>query len=138
MTTPADHDLPALLAGVRTIAVVGVSADPARPSNEVLAFLVRRGHDCVGVNPGLAGRRIHGAPVFATLADVDRPVDMVDVFRAPDALPAVVDAVLATVPRPRVLWTQLGVVHPAATARAAAAGMTVVTDRCPKIVLAGR
>ncbi len=138
VATPAPHDLPALLAGVRTIAVVGVSANPARPSNDVLAFLLARGHACVGVNPGLAGRRIHGAPVFATLADVDRAVDMVDVFRASDALPALVDAVLAMAPRPRVLWTQLGVVDLVAAARAEAAGMIVVMDRCPKIVLAGR
>ena len=131
-------DLPALLAGVRTIAVVGVSADPARPSNDVLAFLVARGYACVGVNPGLAGRRVHGAPVFATLADIDRAVDMVDVFRASDALPALVGEVLAMVPRPSVLWTQLGVVDRAAAARAEAAGLSVVMDRCPKIVLAGR
>ncbi len=138
MMTPLRHDLPALLAGVSTIAVVGVSADPALASNDVLAFLAARGYACVGINPGLAGRTIHGAPVFATLADVDRAVDMVDVFRASDALPGLVEEVLAMVPRPRVLWTQLGVVDAAAGARAEAVGLTVVMDRCPKIVLAGR
>ena len=138
MTTRSPHDLPALLAGVSTIAVVGVSADPARASNDVLAFLAARGYACVGVNPGLVGRSVHGAPVFATLADVDRAIDMVDVFRASDALPALVEEVLALAPRPRVLWTQLGVVDAAAGARAEAAGMTVVMDRCPKIVLGGR
>ena len=137
MTTRSFHDLPALLAGVSTIAVAGVSADPARASNEVLAFLVARGYACVGVNPGLAGRSVHGAPVFATLADIDRPVDMVDVFRASDALPALVEEVLAMAPRPRVLWTQLGVVDAAAGARAEGAGLIVVMDRCPKIVLGG-
>ena len=138
MTMPATHDLAALLAGVRTIAVVGVSDKPARASNDVLAFLVARGYACVGVNPGLAGRRVHGAPIFATLADVDRPIDMVDVFRAAEALPALVEEVIAMVPRPKVLWTQLGVVDVTAGARAEAAGMRVVMDRCPKIVLAGR
>ena len=137
MTTPAAHDLATLLAGVRSIAVVGVYADPARASNDVLAFLVARGYACVGVNPGLAGRRVHGAPVFATLAAIDRAIDMVDVFRASDALPAVVEEVLAMLPRPFVIWTQLGVVDRAAGARAEAAGLCVVMDRCPKIVLAG-
>ena len=137
MTPRSPHDLPALLAGVSTIAVVGVSANPARASNDILAFLVARGYACVGVNPGLAGQSVHGAPVFATLADVDRAVDMVDVFRASDALPALVEEVLAMVPCPRVLWTQLGVVDAAAGARAEATGMTVVMDRCPKIVLGG-
>ncbi len=138
MTPGTSHDLRALLAGVRTIAVVGASVDPARASNDVLAFLVARGYACVGINPALAGRRIHGAPMFATLADVDCPIDMVDVFRASDALPGLVEEVLAMTLRPSVLWTQLGVVDVAAATRAAAAGMTVVMDRCPKIVLAGR
>ena len=137
MTGRAHHELRALLAGVRTIALVGVSANRARASNGVLAFLVERGYACVGVNPGLAGQRTHGVPVFATLADVDRAVDMVDVFRASDALPGLVDEVLAMTPRPGVLWTQLGVVDDAAGARAEAAGLTVVMDGCPKIVLAG-
>ena len=75
--------------------------------------------------------------MFATLAAVDRAIDMVDVFRAADALPALVEEVLAMRPRPSVLWTQLGVVDVAAGARAEAAGLTVVMDRCPKIVLAG-
>ena len=133
----APADLRVLLGGVRTIAVVGVSANPARASNDVLAFLVARGYACVGVNPGLAGQRLHGAPVFGTLAEVEGALDMVDVFRASDALPGVVEEVLALPRRPRVLWTQLGVVDRAAGARAEAAGLTVVMDRCPKIVLAG-
>ncbi len=128
-------DLVALLGTIRTIAVVGLSPNPARPSNDVFAFLLARGFDCVGVNPGIAGRRIHGAPVFASLADVDRPVDMVDIFRASEAVAGIVDAVLELEPLPRVIWMQLGVVDTAAKARAEAAGVTVVMDRCPKIEL---
>lgn len=133
----ADPDLRALLAGVRRIAILGLSNNPMRASNEVGAFLMRAGYACTGINPGLAGRTVHGMPVVARLADLPEPVDMVDVFRAPEALPAVVDEVLAMVPRPRILWTQLGVVHEAAAAAARAAGLTVVMDACPKIVLRG-
>ena len=131
----APISLPALLATVRTIAVVGLSPNPARPSNQVFAFLLARGFDCVGVNPGAAGRRIHGAPVFASLAEVDRPVDMVDIFRDPAAVGGIVDAALALSPHPHVIWMQLGVVDATAAARARTAGLTVVMDRCPKIEL---
>ena len=131
-------DLRALLASVRTIAVVGVSANPARPSNEVLAFLVARGYDCVGVNPGIAGQRVHGAPVVGSLAEIGRPIDMVDIFRASEKAGQTVDEALALPQRPRVIWMQLGVTDPAAKARAEAAGLTVVMDRCPKIELSGR
>ena len=128
--TPAD-----LLAGVRTIAMVGLSPNPARASNGVFAFLLARGYDCVGVNPGIAGRRVHGAPVFATLAAVDSQIDMVDIFRASAAVAGIVDEVLALAPRPRLVWMQLGVIDHDAKARAEAAGLMVVMDRCPKIEL---
>ena len=128
-------DLLAILGAVRGIAVVGLSANSARPSNGVFAFLVARGFACVGVNPGLAGRMIHGAPVFASLADIDRPIDMVDIFRASEALDGIVDEALAMIPRPRVIWAQLGVFDAAAGAKAARAGLLVVMDRCPKIEL---
>ena len=124
-----------LLAGVGTIAMVGLSPNPARPSNDVFAFLLARGYECVGVNPGIAGRRVHGAPVFATLAEIDRPIDIVDIFRASAAAGGIVDAALALEPRPRIVWMQLGVIDHAAKARAEAAGLIVVMDRCPKIEL---
>lgn len=130
-------DLPGLLASVRTIAVVGVSPDPSRPSNEVFGFLVGRGYDCIGVNPRLAGKTIYGAPAVARLADIAQPVDMVDIFRASEAVGGIVDEALALDPLPRVVWMQLGVVDHAAKARAAAAGMTVVMNNCPKLVLGG-
>ena len=135
--SPVDDDLlKTILRDTKTIAVVGLSDKPERDSNEVFAHLLAKNYDCVGVNPVLAGRTIHGAPVFANLGAVDHPIDMVDIFRASDAVPGIVDEALALVPRPRVIWMQLGVVNEAAAAKAREAGLTVVMDRCPKIELA--
>lgn len=131
-----DERLRAILTRTKTIAVVGASDDAARPSNGVLRFLVARGYDVVGVNPKLAGATVGGVAVYASLADVPGFVDMVDVFRAGSALPGVVAEVLALRRRPAVLWTQIGVRHDAAVATAAAAGLEVVVDRCPKIEIA--
>ena len=135
MTSPDDL-LQTILRDTKTIAVVGLSDKPERDSNEVFAYLLGKGYDCVGINPALAGRTIHGAPVFASLAAVDRPIDMVDVFRASEAVGGIVDEALALTPHPRVIWMQLGVVNEPAAAKARAAGLTVVMDRCPKIELA--
>ncbi|MCW5695527.1 MAG: CoA-binding protein [Bauldia sp.] len=130
---PDDGLIRDVLQRVRTIAVVGASPNPARPSHGVLRFLLAAGYNAIPVNPGHDGHHIAGQLVYARLADIPEPIDMVDVFRQPAALPALVDEVLALSPRPHVLWTQLGVINPAATDRAAAAGMTVVIDRCPAI-----
>ena len=126
-----------LLATVRTIAVVGLSADPRRASHEVALFLVRRGYDCVGVNPGLAGQIVASIPVVATLAELPQPVDMIDIFRASAFVGGVVDEALALPRPPRVVWMQLGVIDHAAKARAEAAGLPLVMDACSKIVLSG-
>lgn len=128
--TPAGR-IAAIMATVSTIAVVGASNKPDRASYRVMRFLAARGYDVIAVNPGLAGGQIDTIPVVVSLADIDRPVDMVDVFRASDALPAIVDAAIAI--DARVLWTQLGVIHDAAADRAAAAGLEVIVDRCPMI-----
>ncbi len=136
MTSPDDDLLKTILRDTKTVAVVGLSDKPERDSNEVFAYLLGKGYDCVGVNPALAGRTIHGAPVFASLAAVDHPIDMVDVFRASEAAGGIVDEALALTPRPRVIWMQLGVVNEAAAAKAREAGLTVVMDRCPKIEIA--
>ncbi len=130
-----DDTLRAILQDTKVIAVIGLSAKPDRPSNDVFAFLLARGYDCIGVNPGLVGTCVHGVPVVASLASIERPIDMVDVFRASDAVDGIVDEMLALVHRPKVLWTQLGVVNEAAAAKARAAGLSVVMDRCPKIEL---
>ena len=133
------HDAydPALIRRVLTetknIALVGASANPARPSHHVMAFLLARGYRVTPVNPGLAGQTLLGQPVVACLADLGQPVDMVEIFRQSDAAGGVVDEALALVPPPRFIWMQVGVRDDAAAVRAEAAGCVVVMDRCPKI-----
>lgn len=122
-----------ILASVKTVAMVGASANTVRPSYFVLTYLLNKGYTVHPINPGRAGGAIAGATVYATLADVPGPIDMVDVFRAPDAVPGVIDAVLALDPLPKVLWLQLGIRNDAAVARAEAAGIRVIQNRCPKI-----
>ncbi|MGV7119254.1 CoA-binding protein [Sphingopyxis sp. 550A] len=120
-----------LLGQPRRIAVVGASPNPARASNEVLAFLIRQGHDVIAVNPGHAGKTIHGAPVVATLADVEPPAEIVDIFRNSADAGAAVDE--AIVHGAKAVWMQIGVIDQAAAQRAETAGLTVVMDRCPKV-----
>jgi predicted CoA-binding protein len=122
-----------VLTTVKRIAMVGASPNPSRPSNGVLRFLVGKGYDVVPINPGHAGKQIHGQTVVASLADVDGPIDMVDVFRAADQLPALVDEVLALTDRPKVIWGQLTVRNDEAARKAEEAGITVIMDRCPAI-----
>ena len=120
-----------LLSQPRRIAVVGASPNPARASNEVLAFLIRQGHDVIAVNPGHAGSTIHGAPVVATLANVEPPAEIVDIFRSSDKAGAAVDE--AIVHGAKAVWLQIGVIDQEAARRANDAGLIVVMDRCPKI-----
>jgi len=122
-----------ILSRCRTIAVVGASPNPARPSFFVTKYLSERGFEVYPINPGQVGKEIAGRPFYGRLADVPVPIDMVDVFRAPAFVPAVLDEVLALAPLPKVLWLQLGVRHDESAARAEAAGIQVVMDRCPKI-----
>lgn len=121
-----------VLARTRVIAMVGMSANPLRPSYFVARYLTLRGFRVIGVNPGLAGQSLFGEPVFATLSAVPDPVDMVDVFRQPDAVPGLVEEALARWPALQTFWMQIGVTHAAAAAVAAARGVTVIQDRCPK------
>lgn len=122
-----------ILKTVKTIAVVGASPNPSRPSHGVMGFLLSKGYQVIPVNPGQAGKTILGRAVYGRLADIPEPVDMVDVFRASDHVSAVVDEALALDPPPKVIWTQLGVRDDGAAARAEAAGLRVVQDRCPAI-----
>ncbi len=131
--THSDATLTQILTETKTIAVVGFSAKPARPSHYVSAFLQEQGYRIIPVNPGLAGQTILGETVYADLASVPQDVDMVDIFRRSDAVPDVVDAALARWPDLGVIWMQLGVVHDGAAQTATARGVSVVMDRCPKI-----
>jgi uncharacterized protein len=129
----SDEAIRAILTETRTIVVVGASPNPARPSNEVLGFLVDRGYETWPVNPGHAGALIRGRPVSARLADVAARIDMVDVFRNSTNAAGAVDEALKLDPLPRVIWMQLAVINEEAAARARAKGVTVVMNRCPKI-----
>ncbi|MGF9562293.1 CoA-binding protein [Neorhizobium sp. JUb45] len=134
-----NHDSyePAYISGIlkntKTIALLGASPNPDRPSNRVMAFLLSKGYQVFPVNPGQAGKQILGQTVYATLADVPQPVDLVDVFRAAEYLDGVVDESIALDTKPKVIWGQLSVRHDKAAAKAEAAGIDVVMDRCPAI-----
>lgn len=122
-----------ILNSVKTIAIVGASANDVRPSWFVLKYMLDKGFSVFPINPGHAGREILGRMTYARLADIPQPIDMVDIFRAPAAVPGIVDEVLALDPLPKVVWMQLGVRHDEAAAKAEAAGIKVVMNRCPKI-----
>ena len=134
----SDHDIRDILKRVKTFAVIGASPKPERPSNYVSRFLMDEGYAVRPVNPGIAGQSIHDEPVYATLADVPAPIDVVDVFRTSDALPEIVEEAIAAKEKTgaSVIWMQLGVINEEAAATARAAGFTVVMDRCPKIEIA--
>lgn len=122
-----------ILNSVKTIAMVGASPNDVRPSYFVLKYLLAKGFSVFPINPGHAGKEILGRTVYASLADLPQPVDMVDIFRASAAVPGIVEEALKLSPLPKVIWMQLGVRHDEAAARAEAAGIKVVMNRCPKI-----
>jgi predicted CoA-binding protein len=122
-----------ILLSVKSIALVGASSNEVRPSYLVMKYLMGKGYDVIPVNPGLAGQELLGQRVFASLADIDRPIDMVDIFRNSEAAAAIVDEALALKPLPQVIWMQLSVRNDAAAAKAEAAGLKVVMNRCPKM-----
>jgi predicted CoA-binding protein len=127
----ADDYIRHILKSVHTIAMVGASPNDTRPSHGVMGFLLGKGYRVIPVNPGHAGKTILGQTVYARLADIPEPIDMVDVFRAANQLQSVVDEVLALWPLPSVLWGQFTVRDDVAAARAEVAGIKVVMDRCP-------
>lgn len=122
-----------ILTGVKTIAMVGASPVNVRPSYFVFKYLAERGYDMIPINPGQVGKSLIGKPFVASLRDIDRPVDMVDIFRNSEHVMAVVDEALALPVLPKVIWMQLGVRNDAAATKAEAAGVKVVMNRCPKI-----
>jgi uncharacterized protein len=122
-----------ILQSVKTIAVVGASANDVRPSFFVMKYMLDKGYQVIPVNPGQAGKPILGQMTYARLSDIPVAIDMVDIFRASDAVPAIVEETLSLDPLPKVIWMQLTVRHDEAAARAEAAGPKVVMNRCPKI-----
>lgn len=133
MPLTTDDDIRALLEGARTIAMIGASDRPERPSYEVMATLQAHGYRVIPVNPQIAGEHIHGEYIFHDLAQIGVPIDIVDIFRNSAAAGEAVDAAIAA--GAKAVWMQLGVVNEAAAARAEAAGLNVVMDRCPVIEL---
>lgn len=119
-----------ILESVRTIALVGASEKTSRPSHEVMEYLQARGYRVLPVNPRLTGQKVLGETVYGDLASLPEPVDMVDLFVAPERTDAIIDqAINLNIP---VVWLQIGVINHSGAARAEAAGLTVVMDRCPK------
>src|SRR6059058_6630324 len=122
-----------ILNTVKTIAMVGISPKDNRPSYFAFKYLLERGYRMIPVNPGQAGREILGQKVYARLADIPEPIDMVDIFRASQYALGIVKEALALKPRPQVIWMQLGVRNDEAARLAEEAGLKVVMNRCPKI-----
>ena len=128
-----DSYIRGILNTVKTIAMVGVSANTSRPSYFAFKYLLERGYHMIPVNPGLAGQDLLGQKVYAKLGDIPEPVDMVDIFRAAQYAVGIVEEALRLETRPRVVWMQLGIRNDAAAALAEQNGMKVVMNRCPKI-----
>jgi hypothetical protein len=122
-----------ILNGVKTIAMVGASPVNVRPSYFAFKYLAERGYDMVPVNPGHVGKTLLGKPFVASLTDIGRPVDMVDIFRNSSHIMPVVEEALRLEPLPKVIWMQLGARDDVAAAKAEAVGIKVVMNRCPKI-----
>ena len=131
MPLTSDEDIAALLGQVRTIALIGASDRPDRPSYGVMRFLQNHGYRVIPVNPQITGEHVHGEYVWRELAQIGEPIDMVDIFRRPEAAGDAVDQAIAA--GAKAVWMQLGVINEAAAARAEAAGLKVVMDRCPAI-----
>lgn len=133
MRLTKDAEIAALLEKTRTIAIVGASEKPERPSHGVTRFLIDEGYEVFPVNPGLAGQALLGRTVYASLRDIPVDIDLVDVFRQPRFLRGIVEAAVDI--GAGAIWGQLGVVDERAAIDAERAGLQVVMDRCPKIEL---
>jgi len=128
-----DHEIADLFKQVKTIALVGASDNPSRPSFGVMAYLLSQGYQVTPVSPKLSGQTLLGQQAYATLKDIPHPVDMVDVFRNSEAAYGVAQEAIAI--GAKALWLQIGVINEQAEALAREAGLKVVMDRCPKIEL---
>ena len=128
-----DNYIRAILNSVKVIAMVGASPVDVRPSYFAFKYLVQRGYDMIPVNPGHVGKTLLGRPFVASLSEIGRPIDMIDIFRNSSHIMPVVDEALTLSPLPKVIWMQLGARDDAAAAKAEAVGLKVVMNRCPKI-----
>jgi predicted CoA-binding protein len=131
MPLTRDEDIRDLLTHARTIAMVGASDRPDRPSNRVMKFLLDQGYRVMPVNPQITGEHIHGEYVWRELNQIGEPIDIVDIFRRSEAAGEAVDQAIAV--GAKAVWMQIGVINEQAARRAEAAGLRVVMDRCPKI-----
>jgi uncharacterized protein len=131
MPLTSDQDIADLLSQTRTIAMVGASDRPDRPSYGVMRFLQNHGYRVLPVNPQITGEHVHGEYVWRELSQIGEPIDLVDIFRRPLAAGEAVDEAIAA--GAKAVWMQIGVINEEAAARAEAAGLKVVMDRCPKI-----
>jgi len=124
-----------ILRSIKTIAMVGASPNESRPSYFAMKYLLDKGFKIIPVNPGVAGKDILGQKVYASVSELPLPVDMIDIFRNSEAAGPITDEVIANKDRlgVKILWMQLGVINQEAAARAEAAGLTVIMNRCPKI-----
>ena len=129
----SDDYIRSILHDVKSIAMVGASPVDVRPSYFAFKYLVQRGYDMIPVNPGHLGKSLLGRPFVASLSDIGRPVDMIDIFRNSSHIMPVVEEALTLDPLPKVIWMQLGARDDAAAEKAEAAGIKVVMNRCPKI-----
>ncbi|WP_299742282.1 CoA-binding protein [uncultured Tateyamaria sp.] len=131
--TYTDAHLKQVLTATKVVAVVGVSTNPVRPSYYVARYLALKGFTVIPVNPVYAGETLFGRQIVPDFDSFDDPVDMVDIFRRSEAVPEIVDTAMARIPTLKTIWMQIGVEHAEATAKARAADLTVIQDRCPKI-----
>ena len=131
--TDTDVFLRDILKRTKTIAVVGVSMNPVRPSYYVERYLSLKDYTVIPVNSGHAGKELFGATVMPSLSAIDTPVDMVDIFRRSEAVPPIVDEALELFPDLQTIWMQIGVENAEAAAKAEARGVDVIQNRCPKI-----
>ena len=129
----SDSHLKDLLKRTKVVAVVGVSMNPVRPSYYVARYLGLKGYTVIPVNPGHAGKRLFGQEVRASLAECPDTVDMVDIFRRSEHVPAIVEEAIEELPNLKTVWMQIGVTSPEATRMAEARGLDVIQNRCPKI-----
>ena len=131
MPLERDEDIAELLRETRTIAMIGASDRPDRPSYGVMRYLQGHGYSVIPVNPQITGEHVHGEYVWRALSQIGEPIDMVDIFRRPMAAGEAVDEAIAV--GAKSVWLQIGVINEEAAARAEAAGLKVVMNRCPKI-----